>query len=1294
MEARGPSKKGRRRGGGASGRTVMPSRMRRVLTRVGAAVLIAAALLMPVAAIIFPRAAEAEAGEVTLDVEREVAYGGHTTWLMRANGYPAFCAQPNMSVPRGGSYRQSGLAAPSGWNDLVRAVLYFGAEGPGQGSVSWPTFVGSSGQTEQQKIWTETHLLAAYAWTGSIQTALTGVDGSWQHRREWFLQNIFGMDEGGRVVNEAAPLQQIRGRVAEVPADFHVYQMSTGASTQVVLSWSWSVDVTLRKTSSDVELTAGNGSYSLAGATYEIRRASDDGLVATVTTDGAGTAQFTLAPNERYYAIETVAPAGFKQDTERHYFTTAGGTTEVHTSDNPALASLTLRKADSATGGEAQPGATLVGATYQLTDSNGDTHLATSDDEGTLSFTGLPLGHATLVEVDPPEGYLLDTAVHELELGGGEVHEDIAVTPEDPVLETVRAFNIDIVKYADTGAEDSGLQAAAEGVSFEIVSNTTGNVVGTIVTDEDGHATTEGSWFGYGTAPEGVGGALPYDRAGYTVREKADTVPEGYRPAGDWTIDASQMADGATLHYIVDNDLVESRLQIVKTDAETGMTVPLAGFTFELLDAERNPVSQEAWYPNHVELSSFTTDATGSVTLPEPLRPGTYYLRETAAAPPYLIPDEEVAFEIPASADTPPVTVVAFPDEQARGRATVTKQCDGDGTLLSGAEFDVVAREDIVSPDGTVRAVAGQVVDHVVTGEDGTAVTGELYLGTGSATYAFVETRAPQGHALDATPREFTLTYEQPEVALVQGVVEVTDAPTELMLHKRIEGTDEPLAGAVFEIWRVTFDEAGQEQVDEDTRQRLETDEAGIVALSHLDSGLYRIQEVEAPAGYLVDDTVHEFTVDGHGLIDGAAAFAIEAEDDYTKVDFSKRDLTDESEVPGATLTILDAEGNPIESWVSTEEDHRIDALPPGSYTLVEEMAPHTYDQATAVEFTVEETGEVQRVVMYDEPIEVSGELDKRQEIADPTAPGTVENGDGENRGAVHLSEDGSYSYSVDVRSTSSTWVDEFTVTDELTAVSGGLAVLKGITTPEAIGDFDGRLNVWYRTNMTPTDFEDPLGANATLSDGHENPWLAHESTAEALGDDGRVLSYSGWRLWAADVNSTAATTLSVEDLALAEGEQVIAVRLEYGRVEAGFTTREGDWDRDDLKDPHDDVEEVVTPHEGEEGTAPLVLHLRVTDDYTGETVLVNSATVDLYRNGGALGGDEPLEDHDGDEVLQAPKTEEEPTPPSRSERPSRPLAQTDGTSLVPAVTATAGVGAAGYLLVGRRVLRRFPWRR
>ena len=152
-------------------------------------------------------------------------------------------------------------------------------------------------------------------------------------------------------------------------------------------------------------------------------------------------------------------------------------------------------------------------------------------------------------------------------------------------------------------------------------------------------------------------------------------------------------------------------------------------------------------------------------------------------------------------------------------------------------------------------------------------------------------------------------------------------------------------------------------------------------------------------------------------------------------------------------------------------------------------MTPHTYDEATAVEFFVEETGEVQNVVMYDEPIRVSGQLDKRQEIADPTRPGTeagaTTDEGGANRAEVSVSDDGSYEYSVDVRSTSTTWVDEFTVTDELEAAQDGLARLTGIVTPVAGEDYDGLLNVWYRTDLTPADHVDGSGANATLSDGH-----------------------------------------------------------------------------------------------------------------------------------------------------------------------------------------------------------------
>lgn len=144
----------------------------------------------------------------------------------------------------------------------------------------------------------------------------------------------------------------------------------------------------------------------------------------------------------------------------------------------------------------------------------------------------------------------------------------------------------------------------------------------------------------------------------------------------------------------------------------------------------------------------------------------------------------------------------------------------------------------------------------------------------------------------------------------------------------------------------------------------------------------------------------------------------------------------------------------------------------------------------------MKKTGEVQTVTMYDSPISVSGEVDKRQEIADPTAKDTEANGDGLNTAETKATDDGSYAYTIDFRSTSSTWTDEFTVEDDLTAATDGRAQLTSITTPQALEDYDGKMNVWYKTDKTPENHVDESGANATLSDGHENPWLSDEATA------------------------------------------------------------------------------------------------------------------------------------------------------------------------------------------------------
>ncbi len=1204
-----------------------------------------------------------------------------------------------------------------------------------------------------------------------------------------------------------------------------------------VIKTQHAVDVQFQKVSSSDAVDTSGSFYSLAGATYEIYQGTHPNgtLVDTIVTDEDGRAALELKPNESYYAIETVPPQGFALNPDPITFTTSSGGSTVKLPDVPGSVRLIVTKRDST--GVAQPGASLEGAVYRVTDANGVDHTGQTDEHGVVTFTDIPLGTITIVETKAPEGYRLDPTVYTYTVSSEDLPADgiIELAPHDGFTEHPIAFDIDIVKYLDTGNEGSGLQTPGAGIRFDIISGTTGEVVGSIETDEAGRASSAGSWFGAGEAAEDISGALPYDAGGYTVREDPSTTPAGYQSADEWHITPDQMVDGATLHYIVDNDYVASRIQVVKVDATTNQTVPAAGFTFQLLDSNREPITQEAWYPNPVETSQFTTDESGMVTFPQALRPSTYYVREIAVGtPPYLLNEEDIRVEIEDDPNLAPITIVRLTDEQAYGQATIRKTCASEESrddatqhihdagctgALADAEFDVVAREDVIAPDGTVQAVAGEIVDHVTTDENGEATTKPLSLGSGTATYAFIETKAPVGHVLDETPHEFTLTYLDEETPLVTAAIEASNHPTQTTVDKTVLGYGDALSEAVFTLWRAddeipvvadagaaaivvdagcddtvsvqpaidhavlscsipdgyrviltasdgtthtaedgmtispgtyllaAYDEQGSEipgggevsieesrrvaitvndsfffgptvslsddgyiedpitlpyveeygahmatdlepgsylissddatqsvdlvagttaimsetletlpalLVDDAEVSTLVTNDEGTLSLRHLTAGSYRLWESQAPDGFLVDGTVHHFTVDHDGLTEGYATYEISIEDDFTKVDVSKRDITDETEIAGAQLAILDAEGNTVESWTSTTSAHRVEALKPGTYTLVELKTPHDFDEASAVTFTVEATGAVQRVALYDEPIAVSGEIDKRQEIANPTHSNTnadalIEDG-GTNRAEVNGETDGSYDYTIDVRSTATTWVDEFTVTDELDAVTDGLAYLVGVTTPQGSDDYDGLLNVWYQTDQTASDYQDSAHANATRSDGHINPWLDDELTAERLGDDGRAVDYTGWHLWATNVSTSKAQTLSVADLDLAPDEHVIAVRFEFGRVEAGFTTRADEWERDDLKDEHDDLADVSDAHEDdgsmtEDGSedqattsyAPAIVHMRVTDHYQAGTTLENSARVELYRNGGSLHEHEQLEDADLDRVVQAP---------------------------------------------------------
>ena len=112
--------------------------------------------------------------------------------------------------------------------------------------------------------------------------------------------------------------------------------------------------------------------------------------------------------------------------------------------------------------------------------------------------------------------------------------------------------------------------------------------------------------------------------------------------------------------------------------------------------------------------------------------------------------------------------------------------------------------------------------------------------------------------------------------------------------------------------------------------------------------------------------------------------------DDYTKVEITKTDITGETEIEGAKLQVLDKDGSVIEEWTSGKEPHLIERLPVGEYTLHEETAPDGYVVVSDVKFNVEETGEIQKVAMKNEPA-MGQVLVKKTDSADGTPLAGVE---------------------------------------------------------------------------------------------------------------------------------------------------------------------------------------------------------------------------------------------------------------------------------------------------------------
>ena len=643
--------------------------------------------------------------------------------------------------------------------------------------------------------------------------------------------------------------------------------------------------VTLTKTSADVSITQGNSAYSLAGATYNVYKGTSGtgSVVATFTTDEAGHATLSTPLEDGTYSVKEVTPPkGYKLDEKIYTFTINGADTSLSVEDEPGTLTLKLKKKDSQTGSTPQGNASLAGAVYQVSYQKGGqtvTEELTSDASGNLgTLEGIPFGTVTVKELTAPEGYRLDTEVHTYTVDGSQLVGDTYTFEVDDLTEDVMRGGLTIQKLdSQTGTTPQG-DASLEGISFEIVNNSTNPVVVNGNTAAPGQVAMTITTSSAGVATTGEN-ALPYGE--YIVREVSTN--ESMLKTFDEEISVTINQDGQMLEYEAENEVVRGGIDISKEDSEMGSTPQgnssFAGISFEVVNRSTNPVVVDGQtYAVGDVVMTITTDESGHASTGSDVLPyGTYEVRESQTNESMLLTWEGETVQVRQNGHSVSVTAV---DEVERGGLSVEKQDTITGSTPQGdANFEGITFE-IINNSRNPLMVEGQkyqpgeVVKTLVTDSEGKASTADDLLPYGE--YILHESATNESMLLTALDQtvlveddgviyEFTMADE-----VVRGGVLIEKRDLESGLLTPLGGAS--LDGTLFEITNKSINavyvNGALYQPGEVCATIEVVDGVAQTDARALPYGTYQMVESKPGEGYLhTDQTVRSFQIRKDGEV-------------------------------------------------------------------------------------------------------------------------------------------------------------------------------------------------------------------------------------------------------------------------------------------------------------------------------------------------------------------------------------------------------------------------------------------
>ena len=623
---------------------------------------------------------------------------------------------------------------------------------------------------------------------------------------------------------------------------------------------------------------------------------------------------------------------------------------------------------------------------------------------GSLLLENILSGDYKVTEVQTPNsvsgtGYLLDP------------NNEYTVTVEPGATKTLNVVNyepsgqITLTKRdSETGTAQGS--ATLQGAVYQLSASTNivrangeivytaGQVIGNAATDANGQIVWNGLYPGGSYAIKEI---QPSD--GYNLDTSTYIVELNFKDSSTAVVTASRVS----YEKVIRSDIELSKFGTDSVDTENTKKIPLKGVIFSIQSLTTNQkwymVTNENGYIDSVTDKIYskvnTTNGTVKVDASSVVTRNSrgMFPRDT-----YLITE----LNTPAGyMPIQPMTVVL--DKQSYKYQWILEDKDiisalrvektdaetGQVIPIANTSFHLYDAQGKQIKMVASRYPTTQYIDEFATDESGTFTLPEkLQIGT----YYLEEVNAPEGY-LKGQRMKFDITsghdWSQPFTIQYAN----TPAKGKIKIVKTDSETAEPVEGAVYEIYADGDIKTGDNTIRNTSGELIDTvttDDTGTALSQELYLGNYTVKEKETPDGYKLDTEEHKVSVEYADAVTPVVIETLEVEDEPNNIFIQKIDSETEKTLPGAKLQLIDADGNIIDEWTTTdEESHKISYISkPGTYILHEEKAPDGYLKADDIEINYEGGIIETPFVMKDVPIQA--EIEKIDAKTEKSLPGAT----------------------------------------------------------------------------------------------------------------------------------------------------------------------------------------------------------------------------------------------------------------------------------------------------------------